>query len=140
MEDKNATKFVVWKEEYSVGRHDLDSQHQIILEIINELFEEISGSSEADLTTIIKRLNDYTFSHLADEEHYMANHGFPDLDDHAAAHHILREKTGKFHQRYKTDNNELSYEMLQFLKAWWVGHIIQIDSRYATYINRTNKS
>lgn len=136
MEDKTKTNFIVWKEEYSVGNHDLDSQHHIILDIINELFEAISGSSEADMSTNIKSLYDYTFSHLADEERYMANHGFPELDDHAAAHRMLREKTVKLYRSYKPDNYELNYEILQFLKSWWVGHIIQVDSCYANYIIR----
>ena len=85
---------ITWKDFYSVGDASLDSQHQQIVGVINELFDAMEKKSTQQVVKpILDRLVKYTFEHFKSEEEAMAAVEYPDLIEHRAMHDKIRQKT-----------------------------------------------
>ena len=63
---------ITWTDELSVSVKDLDSQHQKLFDLVNELHEAMrSGKGKEAVGSILNRLADYTKTHLFYEERLM---------------------------------------------------------------------
>jgi len=124
--------FIAWKPHYSVGDTSLDSQHMIILGLINELYAAVSSNQEqSNLKSIVERLMNYTITHFQHEERIMLEHDYPDLHNHKQQHENLRRQTMALCENL---NLVTGRDMLRFLKDWWVGHIQEQDKAYSPYL------
>lgn len=126
--------FIAWRDFYTVGCEELDAQHRVIIDIINDLYTAIKTlAPEESKKHIIDRLARYTESHFADEERAMECFGFPDIVEHRGLHSELTKHTLKLRDCYQ----DVSFsEMVRFLKEWWTYHINGEDKRYSPYIKR----
>ena len=54
------SKFVEWSNELSVGIEEIDAQHQILVDLLNEVHEAIQRRQGVEVTQdIIRRLDEY---------------------------------------------------------------------------------
>jgi hemerythrin len=125
---------IEWKDFYSVGCPELDAQHQIIIEVINDLCMGMQiGAPEEAKKHLIDRLVRYTHAHFQREEQVMQYFGYPDTAEHQGLHNQMTHCTLELRSRYQ----EVSFsELLQFLKEWWTEHICGEDKRYSPYVKR----
>ena len=80
-------KFVVWKEEYSVGHPELDRHHQTMLEIINTLYETAAaGASDEELSRAIHDVQAYAEYHFKEEEASLQEVGYLRIENQKSAH------------------------------------------------------
>ncbi len=130
-------KFVQWLEDkYSVQIQKIDEQHQKLIGIINEVFEaKTNNLGKMVIAGILNRLTDYTKTHFKEEEALMAEHGYPELEQHRTAHQFFIVKVGDFNRAFNSDQDSLSEEMLDFLKNWLIKHIMETDKRYGPFLN-----
>ncbi len=130
-------EYVVWKEEYSVGVVKFDKQHREILSLINDLYNAThKKQSRAVVWKSLTELQNYTITHLTEEEAMLERCGYPDFDDHKKVHDLLREKTEELVVMHRTSGGDLSYEVLDFLKEWWTKHIMVMDRKYTSCLAR----
>ena len=123
--------YVIWKDEYSVGIAKLDARHRKILEIIDELYHAPRGMKEAaTVWQSLMQLMDYTMTHLTEEEDMMKKCGYPDLASHKDVHNMMRRKIVELIEMYRKISGDLSFEVLEFLKEWWIRHITGTDRKY----------
>jgi hemerythrin len=128
-------KFLVWKQEYSVGIEHLDSQHQQIFAIINSLYEAITeGYASHMVSEVLSTMQDYTRLHFREEERLMKLYQYPDLMEHEKAHSYLIQKNDYLMGQYKSHPVDISRELFQLLKNWWTGHINGMDKKYSPYL------
>ncbi len=130
-------KFVQWiDDKYSVKIQKIDGQHQVLIGIINEVFEaKTNGMSKKVIADILERMSDYTKTHFKDEEELMDEYQYPELDRHRSAHQFFVAKVGDFNRDFSLNEDSLTEEMLDFLKNWLVKHIMETDKRYAPFLN-----
>lgn len=122
---------IEWKEEYSVGVSEIDTQHQKLVEIINELFHAVEESKEKErIPFILTELVSYAEYHFSTEEKHFEEFDFEGKEEHIKVHDSYREKIAQFLERYKEDESLLSLEIMSFLKEWWLGHIRGMDRGY----------
>ena len=132
------TRFVTWKEFYSVGNSAIDDQHKRILDIINDLHEAIESGDEMNtMNSLLGRMIDYTNTHFRFEEKLMEECGYPHLEEHRLLHDELRRKTAglRAHAEIVTGS-----DLLRFLKTWWIDHIQEMDQQYAPYLTTSVSS
>ena len=86
-------EYITWKPYYSVGDDSLDTQHKVIIGLINELYAAVlANRPDVDLKGIMDRLLRYTITHFQHEEQLMLECGFPDLQAHKLLHERLRQQ------------------------------------------------
>ena len=125
---------VTWSPEYSVGVEKFDEQHQILFDIVNELFTAMSeGKGQAELEEVFKRLIEYTKTHFASEERMMQAYQYPEFSGHLAQHQDLTNRVLDYQGQYLAGKIGLSLPIIQFLKSWLTNHILVEDKKYSTF-------
>ena len=133
--------YVVWKDTYSVKVSILDRQHKKIIELINSLYTAIQENKQNNvLKKILFELQKYTITHFTTEEKYLIRAKYPDFKAHKKEHDSLKKRTIDFVRKSNAHTDDISLEVLNFLKNWWIHHITEIDSNYKPYMERVLKS
>ncbi|MDH3392435.1 MAG: bacteriohemerythrin [Desulfobulbaceae bacterium] len=126
---------IQWKEKHSVGIAEIDSQHQRMFAIMNELNDAMaSGKSKDVLEGIIDRLLNYTATHFVTEERLMKEHGFVGHDSHKSVHAQLTAKVRDFQADYRQGKVAMSIDVMHFLMEWLDQHILGTDMEYRDYL------
>ena len=127
---------VAWDESMSVGVGILDSDHKRLLDMFNGLLKTgVSTKSKDDLIPLINGLRDYTDVHFRREEAFMERHGFPDLEEHKAAHRYFVDEVEKLGRELAGDHTMmLRIDLILLLKDWLIEHIQSTDKQYKPYL------
>jgi hemerythrin-like metal-binding protein len=127
------TNLFTWTKENSVGVNEMDTQHQHIFTIINNLADSISKSNaQGEIDKILAELVEYSTVHFGSEERYFKMFNYIYSDDHVSKHHMYNAKISEFYEKEKDLNQKrtLPYEIINFLKDWWINHINIEDKKY----------
>ena len=137
---------VAWTPEMSVGVDSLDTDHKMILSLINRLHDAIDDGEgqHANGTTIGSVLNallDYTEYHFGREEALMAACGCPDLEQHKEFHGTLKKKLIRIRDSYKAGQHSIGEpEVMEFLRNWLTDHIMGRDKSYQPRMDANRKA
>lgn len=124
-----------WKEKYALGIHEIDAQHQSLVNLINKLFAAMqSGAGRDLLEETLAGLIDYTQRHFMTEEMLMSNYDYPELDLHKQEHWKFCEEITSFQEEFQTGNTGLSIQLITFLRNWLDDHICRTDQRYGDFL------
>ena len=127
------SQFFSWNSGYDLGVKAMNNEHRTLIDLMNQLYEAHgSGSDFEELKTIFLKLEAYTLTHFSDEEKFMAEINFPDLEVHKLIHADLLKKLEKHKQEFLT-KKELGPSLFDFLKMWLSAHIRGIDMKYADF-------
>ena len=127
---------IKWTPNLSVGVDHIDEQHQVWFEKANELFEAGKQQRAKEyINQMIDFLDEYTKYHFSDEEKYMAEIGYPELDAQKKAHASFINDLVKL----KKDYNEGGGNLLVIINAnkmiinWLTNHIKTMDKKIGEY-------
>lgn len=128
------SKLVEWSEELSVGIQEIDEQHKMLVDLLNQLHEAIHKRHGSEATRkILDELADYTRIHFAVEESLMRVLEYPDYEAHKREHEDLIQQMVDLKQKLDTGTHSISFELLHFLKVWLTKHILESDKEYSPY-------
>ena len=125
---------------YSIGIAEMDAQHARWIQLIEEFKAAAAGhllepaGIDATLHTL-EQLLDYTRTHFASEERFIAAHHYPDLERHKKEHRELEAAVVKLLDEihlHKTNTTPLKLNL--FVTIWLMEHIMQEDDKYARFI------
>lgn len=123
-----------WTDALSVGWQELDEQHKVLFDILHELHDAINANAGATACNIIlEQLVEHTRTHFLMEESLMRLLSYPDFDAHRVQHGNLLKQVAKVQARLEKYGFAVSFELLHFLKAWLVNHVLHKDQRFAAY-------
>jgi hemerythrin-like metal-binding protein len=129
-------KLIVWSKSYSVGVSHMDSEHQRLIDIINNLYSAMrSGRSRDAIGTILDELIDYTKTHFAHEEKLMQESNYDGFDEQKRCHVALVSQVVEIQQKYRA-GTALGQEVMSFLKGWLINHIQGLDKKYGPVMNK----
>ncbi|MDO9308959.1 MAG: bacteriohemerythrin [Deltaproteobacteria bacterium] len=129
-------KLINWSRSYSVGVNQMDSEHQRLIDIINNLYTAMrSGRSKDAIGSILDELVEYTKTHFAHEERLMKESGYTGFDEQKRAHEALISQVIEIQGKYRS-GTALGQEVMSFLKNWLVNHIQGLDKRYGPVMNK----
>lgn len=124
-------RFIEWSNELSVGIEEIDAQHKVLVELLNQIHEAIQQRKGVEATgQIIERLGEYTRIHFAVEESLMRILHYPDYERHKEEHDQLIEQLNGFRTKLESGKGSISFELAHFLKVWLTKHIMETDKRY----------
>lgn len=121
-----------WKEKYSVRVKTIDDHHKVLVKYINELNNAmLYEKGRNEIATILKGLVDYTVFHFDYEEKMLEKNGYDDLINHKKIHVKFVNKIKELKSDFESGEKELSKDVMAFLKAWLVEHIMGTDQKYS---------
>ena len=124
-----------WKEGFSVGVKELDLHHQKIFDLVNQLHQIMRNLKDKEfIIPVVEELKGYGGYHLNTEEKYFDAYGYTGAKDHKKAHEYYRQKIESFSNRL--NDNFLSFELIDFLEDWWLGHITGEDQKYKDFFKK----
>ena len=126
----------VWDVSYSVGLPEIDRQHLVLFNMMNDLNRLIKLKRDVDfITRALDGLIKYTKAHFLYEEELMARYSFPDIEAHKRTHAKLLGEIRDFEKRIENSNdNAIKEELIEFLTSWLSKHIKVSDKKYAEVI------
>ncbi len=124
-----------WSSSLSVGFESIDSQHKVLIDLINSLFREMnSGKGKQAVSSALSKLIEYTGSHFSFEEDLFDKHNYAEKDTHKKIHRKLVAQIVDFQKQFDNGNKDISIELLEFLKDWLIKHIKGTDKKYSSFL------
>ena len=124
-----------WNEKLSVKNQVLDSQHQRMIGMLNELAEAAAqGQGQELVDKITAEMEAYAKLHFYDEERLLSRHNYSGLEEQKAAHQHFFSKTQAFKEEHAKGNIVVSVKILNYLTEWFFRHIKQNDQKFADFL------
>jgi len=127
---------IAWDEaQMSTGVDSVDSQHQELIQRINELHAAcLAGTAKEELLKLVGFLGDYAQSHFRHEEEVMQSHRCPAGGQNKAAHVQFLHDYEKLVELIKRDGSTttLVIQVKELLGNWLKNHICGIDTKLRT--------
>lgn len=125
---------IAFDDSLRTGFEDIDDQHRMFLDMLSELGAQITARQHRQgLLDALQGMRAYANGHFDDEEALMTTRGYPELEAHCRLHETFRRMTGELEGRVDEGLGLLSLETLEYLGAWFVGHIRNEDQRFAAF-------
>lgn len=122
---------IKWNKNYSVGVKQFDNEHKRLISIINNLNQAMmEGKAKNILEDIVEELIEYTATHFKNEEGFLKSHNYPDFDNHKLVHDKFVEKVLDIQEKIEEGTQNISIEIIDFLKDWLIKHIMGTDKKY----------
>jgi hemerythrin-like metal-binding protein len=122
---------VQWEESYRLGLNEIDEQHKVLFDIMNELWMAIvRRAGNTEMLGIVNELERYTVSHFSEEERFMQSMNYSSYQTHCAQHAHFVERIHAARQSL-LDGKQIDLELLHFLRDWLVHHIGSEDRAYS---------
>lgn len=116
---------------------EIDNQHRELIAILqqtNDLQYTGIKRKKIYIPVIIRKLFYYSQYHFSYEEEHMAQGGYEKLKSHQDLHRDFIRKIREFAEKYNRGTEELTDEIILFLKDWTINHIIQEDRDYKDFL------
>jgi len=130
-----ANRLVTWSDRYSVGIARIDSEHQKLIGLVNDLYAAmLEGRGKAVVDQVLHGMADYTQSHFVNEERLMRLHSYPGYEAHKAEHEKLTAQVKHLQEEARSGKTVVSMEVMRFLQHWVVDHIVGVDKQYSAHL------
>ena len=124
-----------WSDSLSVGIVSIDDQHKVLIDLINKLFEQLqTGSAKVGVGEALDKLIAYTETHFQYEEKLFARHDYAEQQEHQAIHRKLVDQVLEFQKQFQRGEQDVSLELMEFLKDWLLNHIKKTDRKYSSFL------
>jgi hemerythrin len=119
-----------WKPEFSVGIASMDFEHQKMIRMINEIYDELMQHYDPDsieqfLGDIFATIN----AHFALEERMMQDSDYAEYEAHKNDHEELLDQIRDMMDKFRADP-ERGFDLLRDnLANWFESHFASFDAR-----------
>lgn len=129
------SELIGWNSSFDVHIGTLDAQHKRLVGMLNALSDAVNRrEAEPVLMLLLDGLLQYTEAHFADEERLMEKHQFPGLAQHRAEHAALTARVLQFRAQFEAGDRDIGAAVLNFLRDWLQGHILNTDKAYSAFL------
>jgi methyl-accepting chemotaxis protein len=122
---------IQWGSQYMLNINLIDSQHKVLVEIINKLYDGFGRHlDKKQMRKIVNELVDYTVYHFGVEEDIFQKIGYKETTEHNLQHKMFVDKIKQFAEEVELGDMAISIDITEFLKNWLINHILKTDKRY----------
>ncbi|MFA6283667.1 MAG: bacteriohemerythrin [Desulfurivibrionaceae bacterium] len=126
-------KIIEWDEKFSVGIKEIDDQHKVLVDILDELYYAmLKARGNEVIETTLEKLVQYTKTHFNTEELLFKKYSYPEEKAHKAEHDAMLKKVAAFRQDFKNEKL-IGVDLMHFLNKWFVEHLQTTDYRYVNF-------
>lgn len=126
-----------WSDDYLIGIEAIDEQHRGFFEATHRLYDSILNcEGEKIVEESVEFLRDYAKQHFQVEEAFMAQHGYPRLEQHKRLHANFFEVLEMLLDELDVfgPSQHLADHALDISQEWLIQHITDEDVQYAHYV------
>ena len=118
---------LMWKDEYSSGHDVIDSEHEKLFDIVSQILAVDNPETDSEeIDELINELYDYMRYHFENEENFMHEISFPDIERHKKKHREIINEIKKM-QDLNEGFNVLEMNLIYIMKEWFLAHILKED-------------
>jgi hemerythrin len=133
-----------WSDAMLAGVAEIDRQHRVLVDALNEARAKLSDDSFDPLFERITRdLLGYAIRQFDAEERLMRERGYaavaPEAALHVAQHRGFLEKVAALRDAARRGEPGSKAALLAFLEDWLANHIMTVDKRLGQFIRREGK-
>lgn len=122
---------IEWDDKYSVNISIIDEDHKKFISIINKAIVAKQHNNNAEkVKDVLKEMTMYALSHFSTEEAYMIEFNYPEFQHHTEEHDDFSIRTIAYLNRVINGDDQISGEILEYLKQWLARHIQVTDKKY----------
>ena len=140
-----STEIIEWNDSLLIGVDEIDRQHKILVNTLNEVATRISEySGRRRIEQITRDLLAYAIYHFESEEQLIKQYGYDtaepeDADLHIRQHRGFSDRVIAMRAEAEEGKSVSQAALLKFLKDWLINHIGTTDRRLGQFI-RANSS
>ena len=129
-----------WNEEFETGITEIDEQHLILVNAINDASEKLSEDMSVDLLEqITMDLLSYALYHFETEEEIMKRYGYASKDcdranKHYMEHRYFSSKAHAIREKLKSGEMISAKDLIGFLQSWLINHILHTDKDLGVFV------
>ena len=124
---------IAWRDDYLLGHERIDEQHRELFRLAGAVHAiEDPISQVAELRDILHRLYEYMRHHFSEEEDFMREIGFDDIERHQSLHRELIAGLNDI-MRSSSDLIQLEINLVDLMNRWLTQHIAREDARIAAW-------
>ena len=122
---------VAWSDEFSLGMPEVDAQHKVLIDLINQVWISlVKKADHAQTVKIVEELEKYTLTHFTVEEIFMREIAYGQFVEHKKEHEKFIARVAQ--ERAKIVSGQpVTLDILHFLRDWLINHILVSDKHYA---------
>jgi hemerythrin-like metal-binding protein len=129
----------VWKDSFNTGIEDIDQQHRMFLDLLNECSEYAYSSNSAGIVPgFVARLKAYSVMHFVFEEKLIRASGYTGLESHEAQHVYFMNQIAELEEAIRRGVTEKAANLAGFMRDWLINHILEEDKKYLPYLAAEN--
>lgn len=125
---------IKWISNYNIGNTLIDSEHQYLIGIINEVIEKRKDMNLEDLKLVFVKLIEYSKFHFTNEETLMKKVGYEYIEIHREQHKKFIAELLRVNKEIIAENQYISFEILVYLSEWFINHIQVMDKGIKPYL------
>lgn len=118
-----------WTKDLETGIDVIDSQHQQIVDYINQLHDARQLKDSVAIGDVMDSMVDYTMSHFGFEETLMEEAGYQFAGPHKKVHELFTRRVTELQTRFGV-GEDVSEELLKLLGRWLLSHVRHDDAAY----------
>ncbi|MFZ5571909.1 MAG: bacteriohemerythrin [Thermodesulfobacteriota bacterium] len=128
-----------WTKDCRLGIDQIDSQHRLLFAIANELIDFENPQEETlEFKYLLNHLRQYVDHHFSYEEQFMADNGYPELEDHRKKHMAIVEEINSILKGIKS-LLELKGKLDLLMQKWIQEHILTEDQKISEWLRIRNR-
>lgn len=121
---------LTWKSEYSVGIEAVDFEHREMIELINELYDEMSDKkSPESIEHFLGDIHATISAHFALEERVMQRSNYSEYEAHKDDHEELLDQIRDLMDSFDLDPDSGLSLLQERLSDWFASHFSTFDAR-----------
>lgn len=131
---------IQWNETMMTGVAEMDRQHRILVETLNEAKTKLRDKAhDPRFDQITRDLLAYAIYHFDTEEQLMRQHGYADAAPelharHLAEHRQFSERVVALRAEADDGMRDARSALVEFLTNWLVNHLLTTDRQLAQFI------
>ena len=136
--------YITWADSFNVGIGIIDSQHQKLVAVVNELHqgvnathgEQIEEKRAESFRKAMRGAVEYVRVHFSTEETLMKKFNYPDSVVHKAQHAEFVRRVLQGASRFESGHTNEGLHLVIFLRNWLLEHIAISDKNLALFIKK----
>ena len=125
---------LIWKSEYNIGNLKIDQEHQKLFAIARKTLSVIKLNNDEQeigkIKELITELFTYVGTHFSNEQKYMKEVKYPELENHILLHkNLLDVLTNLISQLNTMELKEIEKSLYSFIEEYFIRHIILEDKK-----------
>lgn len=128
-----------WKDEYKIDQDIIDDEHRRLFTIAQKAISYNGNQPKKIIKETIADLFDYMQRHFHDEELFMKEINYPQIQEHKQLHETIIQQMNQFIKSLAHMGvNEFERTLIMYMDLWLVNHIVYEDKKIVTFLENKN--